>query len=194
MITNKSDRGGGTGFHIEAKSGKTYILTNKHICDMADKTQELHVHYFKDGKKQKAVRKIIKKHKSHDLCLMQPLDHLKKKGLILRGEDIYIGKTMYIYGHPGLRPLTFSQGEFIGKTDIHLFKLNIKKEECDGEWYKTRENTLFWHLGMRSVCKYKRSAYQITNIIYGGNSGSPVTDFLGRCSWSGLCRQSFSYN
>ena len=29
---------GGTGFSVQAESGKKYILTNKHICNLADKS------------------------------------------------------------------------------------------------------------------------------------------------------------
>ena len=41
---------------------------------------------------------------------------------------------------------------------------------------KIRKRGIF---GITSVCKYKRSAYHISNIIYGGNSGSPVVNFWG---------------
>ncbi len=177
-IMNMQETGGGTGFHVETSSGKTYILTNNHVCAAADKEDQLNIHYFQDGEAKVIIRKVVKRHKTYDLCFVEPLDHMKNRGLTLGGMP-YLGEWMYIYGHPGLRPLTLSQGELIGQTEITLSKTNISKEECDGEWTDMKDNPWAGMLGVSNVCQYKRSAYHITNIIYGGSSGSPVVNFWG---------------
>jgi len=177
-IMDVNERSGGTGFHMQTKSG-IKILTNRHICKLADKkTNELKVFYHVNGVEKSIIRKVIKIHDSHDLCLVEGIEGFD--GLKI-GSEPYIGQTTYIYGHPGLRPLTLSQGELIGAEDITLRQFNIKKEECTGTWTEVDPNKfpLAALFGINSICEYKLYSYHITNIIYGGNSGSPVVNFWG---------------
>ena len=38
----RGENSGGTGFHVTTKTGQTYIITNKHVCEIA---------YERDGNK-----------------------------------------------------------------------------------------------------------------------------------------------
>ena len=58
---------GGTGFQIKAPSGKQYILTNAHICQIADSL------YAKTQSGKISVVDVIKIYPHHDLCIMKPI-------------------------------------------------------------------------------------------------------------------------
>ena len=69
----------------------------------------------------------------------------------------------------------------IGSEVITLVAVNEPKKDCKGEWRKIdpKKNPFMAMFGIKSVCKYELAGYQTTNIIYGGNSGSPVVNFYG---------------
>lgn len=62
-------RGLGTGFHVKAKSGKTYILTNFHVCFLADKNGYMNA--LTDKTFQRV--KVIRRSNFTDLCLLTPV-------------------------------------------------------------------------------------------------------------------------
>lgn len=175
-ILRMSDLSGGTGFHIKAKSGKVFILTNKHVCALANKKEEVNIQYQYEGITLNAIRKVVKRHSTHDLCLIEPIGD---DGLSMRSDDLYTGQSTYVYGHPGLRPLTLSQGEFIASGDVTMEQINILKKDCPGTFTEIPKNPITDLLNLKTHCRYKLSAYRITNLIYSGNSGSPMVDFWG---------------
>ena len=162
--------GSGTGFHIKAPSGKTYILTNQHVCAIADKNQELLV----ENSKKMVPRRVIAIYQKHDLCLVEALPG-EESGLKM-ASSLSIGEDIVLIGHPSGRPLTLSKGEFVHKKFIPMVNLEIKTpEECDsinGTWL----NGGFF---MPSVCVEKISAFGISSPSYPGNSGSPVVNKWG---------------
>lgn len=167
MITRMEGRGGGTGFHVKARSGKTYILTNSHICRAAD--DRGYVLVKGQNENHSMPRKVIKHYTEHDLCVVEPLPG--HEGIEVAGSS-HIGEEAYIFGHPGLRPLTRSQGEIIGREQIKVGDRVNERGECDngGEMR-------FTFFG--PVCVFTYDAEVVSNPIYGGNSGSPVVDKFG---------------
>ena len=162
--------GSGTGFHIKAPSGKTYILTNQHVCAIADKNQELLV----ENSKKMVPRRVIAVYQKHDLCLVEALPG-EENGLRM-ANSLSIGEDIVLIGHPSGRPLTLSKGEFVHKKFIPMLNLEIRtSEECDsinGTWL---DGGFF----MPSVCVEKVSAFGISSPSYPGNSGSPVVNKWG---------------
>jgi S1-C subfamily serine protease len=157
---------GGTGFHIETESGNIYILTNAHVCKLADAKGEVLV----ETANEKMVRKVIEVYDQHDLCRVEAMpdkEGLKLASSIRKGEDIIV------VGHPGLRQLTLAHGEFIGLDVIDLINEQIQKEEeCAGKWVVDP----FFD---RSFCAEAFVTGAISSPIYGGNSGSPVVNKFG---------------
>ena len=135
MIVNKNPEvsgafGGGTGFHVKSKSGKTYLVTNRHVCDAAKKSDYMYA----------AVRgttsyhrvKIIEKYGKSDLCLVEPIDGVD--GLNI-GSIPRVGQYVAAIGHPNLQPRTFTEGEVVG-TELFTFPIgivgkDITEEDCN---------------------------------------------------------------
>jgi len=161
--------GTGSGFHVKAPSGKTYILTNEHVCQVADKHEKVIV----ENEKSSIPRRIIAKYQYHDLCLIEGLPGYES-GLDI-AKNLEIGEDIILIGHPSGRPLTLSKGEFIFSRVISLPKLEIRsEEECQkksGDWFS--------FLGFFNVCLVSSMANGITNPSYPGNSGSPVINKWG---------------
>jgi S1-C subfamily serine protease len=170
VVKISSRAGSGSGFHVKAASGQVYILTNEHVCSMANKNRELIV----ENQTKRIPRKVIAIYKNHDLCLMEALPG-QSSGLTLAG-SVDIGEDIVLVGHPSGRPLTLSKGEFVLKRTIQLISVNHKtKESCqvaNGTWL---QGGFFFP----SVCLMPFSAFGISSPAYPGNSGSPVVNKWG---------------
>ena len=167
-------QGGGTGFHVKAKSGQVYIMTNVHICEMAKNGKEL---LIGEGDPSSFIpRKVIFMSKKHDVCLVEPLPG--HEGVSI-ASSVDVGEKVTIAGHPQLRPLSLEEGEIINKdATVRIAKSIITSEdqakECVGE--VTEVPTFF---GPISICISVDQAYQAKLIAYPGNSGSPVVNKWG---------------
>lgn len=164
------ESGSGTGFHVQAASGKTYILTNAHVCEIANKNNELLV----ENSKKIIPRRVIAVYEKHDLCLVEPLPG-EESGLKL-ARSVSIGEDIVLIGHPSGRALTLSKGEFVLKRFIPMISSKHRDEgSCisdGGQWL----NGGFF---LPSVCAVKVSAYGVSSPSYPGNSGSPVVNKWG---------------
>jgi S1-C subfamily serine protease len=170
VLSMHSD-GGGTGFAIKGNSGKEYIMTNRHVCEV----QSNGVIRVKPPGKKAIYRKVVHMDKIHDLCLIEGI-----KGLapISIGSDQLKGDTLYVVGHPGLRQLTVSKGEYIGRDTIELIYDVVKKEHCPGRIVELPPIVQFL-MGREYICLRSYESLQTTALIYGGNSGSPVVNKFG---------------
>jgi S1-C subfamily serine protease len=161
-IYRMDKKGSGSGFHIKDENGQIYILTNKHVCEIADENGQVLVE--KNG--EEIPRKVIEVYEHHDLCLVEPLpDH---NDYIVIASSVSTGEDVVLVGYPGGRNLTLSHGEFIGSKIIHLASDDIKN--CKGKV----EHTWFGPL-----CIEPFISSSISTIAYGGNSGSPVVNKYG---------------
>lgn len=175
MLTNKEGNSGGTGFHIKAPSGQTYIVTNDHVCEVADKD----VIYAAFDNSAPIPRRVIQKSDFTDLCLVEPVPGVE--GLSV-GSEPYIGQIVAELGHPELSPLITSRGEIVGKSEVEVLTgvigMDTKREDCQRPKNRIRQVDL----GFFSVeaCFIHVEAYNSSIPTYPGNSGSPIVDELGR--------------
>lgn len=160
------DTTGGTGFGVIAPSGKPYVLTNRHICKIAEDGM-LAAHYNENPARSVLLR-VIEISDSTDLCLVEGLPD---NGGLPVASDFNEKAEAYVIGHPHLNPLTYSHGYIVAREMIRIGD-EAPEAECHGEgksWETIQ--TLF---GPQSLCVVTVDAYDTSIVIYPGNSGSPV--------------------
>jgi S1-C subfamily serine protease len=168
-------QGGGSGFFVKAPSGITYIMTNKHICELADEEGNLFVQKEEDDRIYD--RKIVAIYEHHDLCLVESIGNVKGVSV---SESLSIGETIGLIGHPKLQPLTLSKGEFIGHTTIKIVTaIDPKEGECKGDIVEVKDILSLLFFRSRKLCVSEFYTAQITAYSRGGSSGSPVVNFFG---------------
>ena len=160
-----SERGGGTGFQVEAPSGKLYVMSNKHVCGKKKSLKAIDI----DGEEKEL--KVLHIDEHHDLCLLEPYPNMRPLRVASR---LFMREKVWLVGHPALRPLTMERGYFIGRKTIPVaYRCQIAKlpKELD---------PLLKILNYYNYCMREMKANRISAIAYGGNSGSPVFDGLGQ--------------
>lgn len=197
-------RGMGTGFHVQAPSGKTYIVSNHHVCRLAQND-------YMSAVSQDVVTpvKVLERSKKTDLCILEPSKLIK--GLSL-ASNYYSNQEVAAIGHPSNMQLTFTRGGLIGSSKVTMMwgiiGLDLNAEDCEGPMFSQApiESLLF-----QGSQKYQRDKYEFlpyylfnkdnrlvqsktkkasvclvtldtvtTNVqVLGGNSGSPVVDIFG---------------
>ncbi len=196
--------GGGTGFHVVAPSGKTYIMTNRHVCDDA-----------KDGKMWVTIDrmtsdrqlKVLEMSDRADLCLMEPIPGVK--GLKV-GDRPNIDDEVFYVGHPRLQARTYVAGELVGTRNLSVPRGQIPKEiseeackaskdsyieevpevyqvlrrfkrdsSIDGLQGKAELDKFFDTSKKVKVCYERGTAWTTTLSVYGGASGSPMVNIDG---------------
>jgi hypothetical protein len=184
---------GATGFYVEAPSGKTFLMTNRHVCaDSRDGTVWVGAWYDK----LMVQSKIVFQSDVTDLCLVEaPEDVL---GLHV-AKSMYFGEEIHYLGHPRLDPTIFVTGEASGlkeeDTLIGIVGGGLLPSQCAQKDMRTKEVNEFFELLevypqlannplLRNgrnvvVCVEHDLALITTMIIYPGASGSPVVDFWG---------------
>lgn len=175
-ITNKEKTSGGTGFHIKAPSGRTYILTNSHICSHIGDNGIVQV---SDTNGNTIPRRIILDSDFTDLCIVEAMPGAE--GLSL-GSEVEPGQIVAAVGHPKLLPLTMSRGEIIGVQEVsvldHIMADNDPKDKCDLPKNRIEKVNLFGLFEVQA-CVVQVKAYLSNATILPGNSGSPVVNFWG---------------
>lgn len=171
QVLSMSSDGGGTGFAIKGASGKDYIMTNRHVCGV----QANGVIRVQVGEAEPIFRKVVYMDDIHDLCLIEGVDGLAPISL---GSNQNAGDSIYVVGHPGLRMLTVSKGEYIGRRTIEMMYQVLRKEDCPGSVYPADAFYKFF-TGKDFICTKHYESLTTTAVVYGGNSGSPVVNRLG---------------
>lgn len=167
MITNLSANHGGTGFEIEAPSGKSYILTNAHICVGVEKPMVI---TFKDNRQ--VPLRIVEVSAKTDLCLLESVGNLP---VLSMASNLKIGETVAVVGHPALLDIILSKGELIQYMKVAV---PVPEEYCE----RSKEvNGPFQDTGnpFFPCAEFIERAGQTTAVILGGSSGSPVVNFFG---------------
>jgi len=163
----------GTGFSVEADSGKSYIVTNEHVC-VGSKNGWVKV---TNENGLTSNKKIVYIDKDHDICLVEGDKRLPTLSL---GDSPEKGDFHYVIGHPGGRNLTVSRGEYIGDTTIDLPNFSVtKRSQCTGKILELNILEQIF-MGVEFLCMKSFLSYQSTAIAYGGNSGSPVVNSWGK--------------
>lgn len=184
-VWNMAHNGGGTGFTVKAPSGKTYLMTNGHVCGLADNEGRLMLQGTDGTFYTSHVKEL---YKYHDLCLVnakQEWPALKVASSASRGEDIYI------LGHPGLEPLSLVKGQI---NDNLTISIEIGRNmECEGEGLeKVDAGPLGEMFGISSICVRTLDSQPVTANIYPGNSGSPVFNKYGNVAGVAFASNEYS--
>lgn len=167
--------GGGTGFAIEAPSGKTYTITNSHVCRIGLEMGKLKA-TWDDGRS--VILDILNIDYEHDLCLLSGMPIMQ--GLKMADLDAKVGDPIFIIGHPQLYPNTFSEGLVRARTDLDV--MMGYDEEFEGGCSKNhlKKKEMKSPFGDENICYETFDAFDTSVVGYPGNSGSPVFNFNGR--------------
>lgn len=172
QVLSPNGTSGGTGFAVQGASGEHYIMTNKHVCEVSVNNI---VVIKRDGDKP-YTSKVVYRDNRHDLCLIEGNSEYSPLTIATFAPDK--GDLHYVVGHPGLRQLTTSVGEYIGYFDVRLIDRVSKKSQCIGEIYELDPIQQFF-MQAEWICVRSYKSYSSTAVIYGGNSGSPVVNAYG---------------
>lgn len=157
-VLNPEGTGGGTGFVVKTRKGKKVIVTNDHVCEVAQNNYA--VIQGPDGKL--SIKPIISRSAIRDLCLLEGVD---LPALPLGEKAPYQFEPLHVVGHPSLEPVTRSYGEYVSDTLIP-FGLETEGGKCkNGEL----RQTLFG-----DICVVTMELSLTTVPVYPGNSGSPI--------------------
>jgi hypothetical protein len=173
MITDDPISGGGTGFYVKAPSGKTYLITNNHVCE-AGKRMSLVIRHH-NGKVTEF--KPIIGDESKDLCLLETTDQTKGLTVATHMEKY---TKYHLFGNPKLFKWVHEEGEIFDTDNvplIHHVIRDISKPECDKPYMSiSKMDFIFFELDVCMV-NYKSNLSNIR--AFGGNSGSPLLNEYG---------------
>lgn len=173
MIVNKTGNHGGTGFHVRAPSGRTYILTNSHVCEHVQENGLVNV---ADEYGNMIPRRVLLDSDFTDLCVVEAMPGAS--GLSL-GSGPNPGDVVAVVGHPKLMPLTMSRGEIIGEAQVIVMDHIIQNNDDKCDKPKNAKEKVQIFIFEFEVCVIKIKAYLSNVTILPGNSGSPVVNFFG---------------
>jgi S1-C subfamily serine protease len=165
MITSMNERGGGSGSVISSEEGKSTVLTNGHVCEVA-----VNGGLVKTNTGQKHTIVEFRKSKVHDLCLITVSAKLPGK-VTLASESPQMYELATVSGHPALLPNVVTQGHFSGNKIIDVF---LGMRECTEKEMKD-ENlgfVCFFFGGLPQIRTYE--AVLVTATIMPGSSGSAI--------------------
>jgi S1-C subfamily serine protease len=204
MLTNKKPGsaggyGGGTGFHIKAKSGKTVVLSNRHVC-MAGKEQGFMFGSVR-GRTKIHKLKIVELFSDADLCVLEPI---RGAPVLKLGSPPKEGQSVWVIGHPNLQPRTVTKGEVQGfewmafavgaigysgfteedckYNNRFIAKINKNEVGTNTVFNKIIDFNITSMIESESTVRFcvEKNLSMVTNVpIYKGNSGSPVVDDFG---------------
>lgn len=165
--------GGGTGFVVTAPSGKTYIMSNAHVCepmtqgmvDLVSNTGEVIPSF------------VIAIDPNHDLCLVAAPAGLK--GLKIAAEEPEVGTLIHTIGFPLLGNMSVASGEVLATEFIDQYKIIAINDECEGQIEDLRGTIYQLLFGIEAVCIFDELATLSSNTIYPGNSGSATVNSYG---------------
>ena len=103
MLFNLDGTSGGTGFYVKAKSGKTFIMTNRHICEDG-------ATYTRAGRLVKLT--IVEISSETDLCLLAPI--ATAAAPLELGYEPRPHDQVTVSGYGYLLGETITEGRFVG--------------------------------------------------------------------------------
>lgn len=144
---------GGTGFLLNHKDYGKLVITNRHVCEALDESNNFHI--LEQGDKVYVAITRIKSELT-DLCIIKPPQEVieSRAGLKLAERDAREGEAVYVEGHPFLKPLTRYNGRLV--------------------------NVIVQPLDLTEVVpsKFIRMG-RVDFMVFPGNSGSPVFNKAG---------------
>ncbi len=167
MILSQNKHSGGSGVIIQSSPGESFLLTNKHVCEVVQNGGWVKTH---DAEVQVAAYKLYKK---HDLCLIKVATDLGA-GVILAPYDADLYSESDVAGHPALLPMILTKGHFTEKQDVNVM---VGVKPCTG---KESDEEALSCMFMGGVPILKTFPSQVvSSLIMPGSSGSGVFDSKG---------------
>jgi S1-C subfamily serine protease len=185
-------RSQGTGFDITLPSGKTAILTNRHVCAPS---KDGVVYIVRPGDSIQHQRKIIDVSQTSDLCLVEPISEASSALKLASSFDL--GDHVISVGHPAGLPLMPSYGEAVAvqtipvlsemypvplmtEADVVKAKEELKPRCSKQNQQLSLEEINFLGLPIKLLlCIDFNTALLTTTQILGGSSGSPLFNIWG---------------
>jgi S1-C subfamily serine protease len=148
--------GAGTGFLVDHDRLGTFIVTNKHVCNILEGIVDAEYAELIQGERV-YVGRIIARASYTDLCLIEPPPEIVKTRHAFKLADGWIAPTeqVFVHGHPFLRPLTMYSGKYV----------NLRFEPEDTESEEPRP---------------AMAMARVDFMVFPGNSGSPVLNSFGK--------------
>jgi S1-C subfamily serine protease len=164
-IMNLKENGGGSGVILNSDETGSEILTNRHVCEVAEKGG---VVVSRKGK-HKVI--ALKKSEQHDLCLVKIKENLKIRTEVSKKAPEF-GDAAIISGHPRLYPHTVSRGTFGDRMEVEIV---VDVRPCTKEEFE--EHGFQCLFGFPVTKKY--DSQHTSALVLPGNSGSAVFDSEG---------------
>lgn len=166
LLSPKNPNRGGTAFQVVAPSGRTYLISNGHVCGLGSEgamVAEL------GGSKRRIRVRILEIAEDTDLCILEGLSI--SAGLQL-ARGMWEKERLFVLGHPHLNDLTLSEG-FPVSRQIVTIQTGDTEETCIGPGYRWESLSDIFGIPM-GTCTRALDAWDTSAVIYPGNSGSPV--------------------
>lgn len=171
MITSPDHRSGGTGVILDSHPGASHILTNKHVCQLAQRGGLV----ITDDNKEHNIDGF-KVYTKHDLCLITVQADLGVNIKVAeKGPADY--DPSIVVGHPHLLPTMITMGHFAQKRVINMI---VGLQACDGT-ESDDEAMVCVFLGGKPIVK-SFTAQPTSSTIMAGSSGSAVFNSKGELS------------
>lgn len=155
---------GGTGFLLKVPSGKTYMISNAHVCQVAQSGRLI---AEQEGRLKRLD--VIQASGDADLCILEGIGG--EEGLTMAPRQASLGQKLFIVGHPYLQPITLTEGFLNHKDTVDIS-------------YCRSTQAQFFIMPFDMLkdfrdCVKSYFAYFTNAGSAPGNSGSPVTNARG---------------
>ncbi len=170
----------GTGFAMMAKSGDIIVITNKHVCDGANRI---------DLVREKGLGAIAATWRSevleistkHDLCALTAPESAVPLKL---ARDIVMNERTFVVGYPQISYMTITSGYYKGVERVidYMGPLKNEDQEDEAEMDRSCHNSDVYHMVVnpknhnRKICILNAEVLTATSPIGPGASGSPIMD------------------
>ena len=171
-LPDAQKQGGATGFQIAAKSGKLFIVTNAHVCELRNKDNLINIQE-KRTTGRFIPKRVLEIYPDNDLCIVEGLEGYE--GLKV-GSDPEVSDKLTSIGYPMGGGLHIANGRIkaFGKAEIAV---DIPIAKCHGPRLYSKKIDYFFF--QEEICIQKYEAVMTDLLTYPGNSGSPVVDYFG---------------
>lgn len=162
LVSNEG--GGGSGFAVEAPSGKNVIVTNSHVCEKA-----AGMNVMVNNQTIGFVKKIKQDWKS-DLCVLEYA--VKTDTVAFFAKKVVTKGQVWSIGYPLLHDQVVTEGWAMQRRPSPITIPGLDKDVC-----ATAGGTImniYTLYGFMLVCSITQDVVFTTMKIYPGSSGSPV--------------------
>lgn len=165
-ITNNESNSGGSGTVLKSSDAVSYVLTNSHVCGVAEEGGLVH------SEAGTFAVAGLKHSKEHDLCIIKVYGNLQASTKLAKSGATPYRSEATISGHPSLYPTVITKGHFSGRETIGVM---TGVEECTEETLKKNPEAAFMCIFMGGIPVIKNyDSILVSATIMPGSSGSGV--------------------